>query len=290
MSPLTVKEVEGLDEEAFVRRFGGVYEHSPWAAREAWRRRPFVDFDGLAGAFAAAVRDASDDARLALVRAHPELGGREARDGDLTAESAAEQAGAGLDRLADDAAQRLQALNHAYREKFGFPLVIAVRGQDTPAILARAQARLDNSPEEELANALDQIDEIARLRLRELVSDGRPDGPVTGAPIVTTHVLDAARGRPAANVPVRLERRTDGQWRALAAGHTDGDGRCRDLAVEDPSVGAHRLVFDTGAYFAASGQPAFYPEVIVTFEVAPREHYHVPLLLSPFSYTTYRGS
>lgn len=290
MSPLSVEEVERLDEETFVRRFGGVYEHSPWAAREAWRRRPFADFGGLAAAFAAAVRDAPADARLALVRAHPELGGGAAQKGALTEESAAEQAAAGLDRLTDEPAQHLRALNRAYREKFGFPLIIAVRGQDTPSILARAQARLGNSPEAELANALEQIDEIARLRLGELVSHGTPDGRPAAATTITTHVLDAARGRPAANVPVTLERRTDGQWQALAAGHTDGDGRCRDLSVEGPSRGVHRLVFDTGAYFAACGQAAFYPEVVITFEVTGPEHYHVPLLLSPFSYTTYRGS
>jgi 5-hydroxyisourate hydrolase len=159
-----------------------------------------------------------------------------------------------------------------------------------PSILARAQARLGNSAEQELATALNEIDEIARLRLRELVSDSGPDGRRAGATNVTTHVLDAARGRPAAHVPVRLERRTDGQWSILAAGHTDADGRCRDLAVEGPSLGAHRLVFDTGAYFAACGQAAFYPEVVVTFDVVTPEHYHVPLLLSPFSYSTYRGS
>jgi len=108
---------------------------------------------------------------------------------------------------------------------------------------------------------------------------------------VTTHVLDAVAGTPAAAVPVAIERRSDGEWQRLAVSQTDGDGRCHDLSVDDTSVGVHRLVFDTGAYFAASGQPAFYPEVVVTFEIAAtREHYHIPLLLSPFSYTTYRGS
>ncbi|MBV9195949.1 MAG: hydroxyisourate hydrolase [Solirubrobacterales bacterium] len=108
---------------------------------------------------------------------------------------------------------------------------------------------------------------------------------------VTTHVLDAARGRPAAGVPVVLERRTGGDWQRLAEGLTDHDGRCRDLTPGSLGAGVHRLLFDTGAYFSAAGQRTFYPEVAVTFDVGDvDQHYHVPLLLSPFSYTTYRGS
>jgi 5-hydroxyisourate hydrolase len=103
--------------------------------------------------------------------------------------------------------------------------------------------------------------------------------------MVSTHVLDTTRGRPAAGVRVRLER--DGA--TLAEGVTDADGRLRDLAAE--TAGRYRLIFDTGGYFAALGVPAFFPEVVVCFEVTgPAGHHHVPLLLSPYSYTTYRGS
>ena len=107
---------------------------------------------------------------------------------------------------------------------------------------------------------------------------------------VSTHVLDAARGRPAAGVAVRLEHRTDdGAYAELARATTNDDGRVPAWPVTEP--GTYRLVFDTGAYFAARDQPAFYPEVTVTFAItAPAEPHHVPLLLSPFSYSTYRGS
>jgi OHCU decarboxylase len=174
---LTPEEAGALDEEAFVRRFGGAYEHSPWVAREAWRRRPFTGFDDLAGAFAAAVREASEPTRLALVRSHPELAGREARAGELTDESAGEQAAAGLDRLSHEEAVHLEGLNRAYREKFGFPLVVAVREQDKASILAQGEARLHNGREQELETAIGEIVEIARLRLRELVTDN--DGKET---------------------------------------------------------------------------------------------------------------
>lgn len=108
---------------------------------------------------------------------------------------------------------------------------------------------------------------------------------------LSTHVLDTSTGRPAVGVAVRLESEgADGSWAPAASGHTDSDGRLRDwLPAGVPAAGRHRLVFDTGAYFAAV--PAFFPQVGIEFEVtAPGEHHHVPLLLSPFGYSTYRGS
>ena len=110
--------------------------------------------------------------------------------------------------------------------------------------------------------------------------------------MITTHVLDTARGLPAAGVPIVLERATGDGWEVLGCGATDDDGRLRDLIAEGSPVadGRYRLTFDTGAYFRDRGEPAFYPEVAVVFTVAGAEHHHVPLLLSPFGYSTYRGS
>jgi 5-hydroxyisourate hydrolase len=110
---------------------------------------------------------------------------------------------------------------------------------------------------------------------------------------LSTHVLDAAAGRPAPGVAVRLESlAADGTWAAAGSGRTDADGRLRDwLPAGTPGAGRHRLVFGTGAYFTAAGVAAFFPEVVVDFEVtAPDEHHHVQLLLSQFAYSTYRGS
>jgi 5-hydroxyisourate hydrolase len=106
---------------------------------------------------------------------------------------------------------------------------------------------------------------------------------------LSTHVLDATTGRPAEGVGVRLESNEDGAWRQAAEGVTDADGRVRDLGA--PAAGIHRLVFDTGAWFARRGTPCFYPEVAITFEITEAAaHHHVPLLLSPYAYSTYRGS
>jgi 5-hydroxyisourate hydrolase len=110
---------------------------------------------------------------------------------------------------------------------------------------------------------------------------------------ITTHILDVSSGRPARGVSVKLERQTSSGWEIVGAGQTDDDGRLRDLLASDANVqtGVYRLTFETGAYFAQRQTEGFYPQVTVTFTVDdPAQHYHVPLLLSPFGYSTYRGS
>jgi len=106
---------------------------------------------------------------------------------------------------------------------------------------------------------------------------------------ITTHVLDTARGKPAAGIRVQLERAEEAGWIAIAAGVTDADGRCRDLAPDAPA-GVYRLTFETGLYFQTAGRLTIFPEVAIVFVCGGEEHYHLPLLLSDNSYTTYRGS
>jgi 5-hydroxyisourate hydrolase len=107
---------------------------------------------------------------------------------------------------------------------------------------------------------------------------------------LTTHVLDVANGRPAAGVPVVLSARVAGEWTLVGSGTTDDDGRAGSLAPTSVPVGTYRFVFDSAAYFASTGQASFLPEVVVVFDVVDDEHYHVPVLLSPFAFSTYRGS
>lgn len=108
---------------------------------------------------------------------------------------------------------------------------------------------------------------------------------------ITTHVLDTARGRPAAGVPVRLEAVGADGVTTLAEASTNDDGRVPELGPDDIEAGTFRLTFDTAAYFKATDQPTFFPEVSLTFNVEdPSQHYHVPVLLSPFALSTYRGS
>ncbi len=107
---------------------------------------------------------------------------------------------------------------------------------------------------------------------------------------LSTHVLDAVSGQPAEGVGVVLARRSDGGWTELASARTDADGRVRELAPDGLQPGDHRLVFDTGDWFARTGTTGFYPEVSVVFTVTASRHHHVPLLLSPYAFSTYRGS
>jgi 5-hydroxyisourate hydrolase len=107
---------------------------------------------------------------------------------------------------------------------------------------------------------------------------------------ITTHVLDTSTGHPAAGVHVLLEALSGGGWESVAQGTTNSDGRLRALMTDVPHPGAYRLVFDARAYFESRGVTGFYPEIVITFEAAGERHYHVPLLLSPFGYSTYRGS
>lgn len=154
------------DRQAFIDRYGALFEHSPWVVARASERLPLPS---LHAGLMRVVLDATSDEQLALIRAHPELAGKAAVDGTLTEASAAEQASAGLDRLTQAEFDRFHALNAAYTQKFGFPFIICVRLTDKAGILAAMERRLANDRDTEIAAALEQIGEIVRLRL-ELVA------------------------------------------------------------------------------------------------------------------------
>ncbi|MBB6252802.1 2-oxo-4-hydroxy-4-carboxy-5-ureidoimidazoline decarboxylase [Nitrospirillum iridis] len=164
---------EGFDSrEAFVARFGGVFEHSPWIAARAWDAGLPSDAataDGLHAALVAPFRAASREERLGVLLAHPDLAGRLAVRGELTADSTAEQASAGLDKCTPEEFARFQSLNNAYKARFGFPFILAVRGLTRAAILANFEGRVDNDTETEFATATAQVERIALLRLREML-------------------------------------------------------------------------------------------------------------------------
>lgn len=165
---IDIQAVNRMDRDRFVAAFGPVFEHSPWVAERAWSSRPFADPAALHAAMVAAVRASAPEERLALLRAHPELAGSAARAGTMTADSVSEQGGAGLDRLAEDVAARFDRLNAAYRAKFGFPFIIAVRGRGRDEILAAFERRLENDAATELEAALQEVFAITRMRLERL--------------------------------------------------------------------------------------------------------------------------
>jgi OHCU decarboxylase len=149
--------------------FGGVFEHSPWIAAAGWQARPFAGVEGLHSALCAVMYGASAERQVALIREHPDLVGRAAREGGLTSASTGEQAAAGLDRLSAEEIAQFEELNAAYRDRFDFPFVICARENKKESILAGFDARLGNSREAEIATALGEIAKIARLRLLDIV-------------------------------------------------------------------------------------------------------------------------
>ncbi|WP_181706898.1 2-oxo-4-hydroxy-4-carboxy-5-ureidoimidazoline decarboxylase [Chthonobacter rhizosphaerae] len=172
--PIALSAVNALDDEAFLARFGDVAEHSPWVAAGAAARRPFADREAMVAAFAAVVDEADRDARLALLRAHPDLAGRAALAGAIAEDSRREQKGAGLDTLTPDEYARFTALNDRYRARFGFPFIFAVKGATKHMILDAFEARVGNDVEVEFDTALAQVARIFRFRLEDRVTDGEP--------------------------------------------------------------------------------------------------------------------
>lgn len=161
----------GMDVEAFVERYGGVYERSDWVPRESFGDAiQASDVDELAAVFAECVDNASRDRRLELIRAHPDLAGRAAIAGELTVESNSEQASAGIDQCTPEEFARFQDLNNRYTERFGFPFVMAVRNSDRHAILSAFAARLHNNAAEEFETAIAEIHKIALLRLKAMAA------------------------------------------------------------------------------------------------------------------------
>jgi 2-oxo-4-hydroxy-4-carboxy-5-ureidoimidazoline decarboxylase len=168
---VTIGDLNKASEADFIALLGAIYEHSPWIAARAAAARPFANVSSLHAAMAGVVQNATANEQLGLVAAHPDLGGRLARAGTLAPSSADEQANLGLDRLSDEEFAAFEALNTAYRDRFGFPFVIAVKRHTRKSVLSEFQSRLTNDPGEERQTALREIDMIARFRLDALLAE-----------------------------------------------------------------------------------------------------------------------
>ena len=162
---MTIAELNSCDRDLFVATLGGIFEHSPWVAERAWASRPFASRDHLHRVMVDAVRAASREEQHALLCAHPELGSR-ARMSDA---SVGEQAGAGLDRLTPEDYRHLTSATSAYRDRFGFPFLLAVKGLTKHDVLTAVAERSSRSPDAEWQEALEQVGRIARFRLRDVV-------------------------------------------------------------------------------------------------------------------------
>jgi 2-oxo-4-hydroxy-4-carboxy-5-ureidoimidazoline decarboxylase len=274
--------------------------------------RPYASVEALLAASDAATEALTGPGLDEAMGGHPPIG-RPAPGDPVSSHEQRGMAGASGALRAE-----LARLNLAYQERFGHVFLICATGATGERMRDELSRRLAHTPEEERAVARAELGRINRLRLgllaAELAGPLSAEAGVEPAASVTTHVLDTSVGRPARGVPVSLAARpaADAAWAVLGGSATDADGRCKDLPALPGGTRHARLVFDTGTYFAAAGDPAgaptttsaeaqqdapalrdsgaFFPDVTVSFTVTPGEHHHVPLLLNPFGYSVYRGS
>lgn len=169
---LTLAALNDLDVSEAITLLADIFEHSPWVAESAVAARPFDSIDALHSAMVGVVSSSDEERKLALLNAHPELAGDAAREKTLTASSNAEQSTVGLEVLPDDIQGEFNRLNAAYRQKFGFPFIIAVRNHTLASILDAFRKRLDNTRDTEISTALAEVGQIARIRLDALVDEG----------------------------------------------------------------------------------------------------------------------
>jgi 2-oxo-4-hydroxy-4-carboxy-5-ureidoimidazoline decarboxylase len=295
MSKKTLSDLNARSKDDFVTALANIFEYSPWIAEQAASARPFAGVTQLFAAMKAAVDDAAPELRLALIKAHPDLANKTQRAAGLTAESNAEQNSVGLDRLSDAEYEAFERVNNAYREKFEFPYIVCVRRHTKDSILRDFERRLPSDVTTEVATSIAEISRIAALRVDQLVnSDDRL--PVHGR--LSTHVLDTHSGKPAAGIPVELvELSALGENRVVTRTLTNQDGRTDQPLIGNRPlpIGNYELRFNVANYFASRNvpltDPPFLDSIPLRFSVAdPEGHLHVPLLVTPWSYATYRGS
>jgi 2-oxo-4-hydroxy-4-carboxy-5-ureidoimidazoline decarboxylase len=295
MSQKTLSDLNACGKDDFVVALANVFEYSPWIAEQAASMRPFAGVKPLFDAMKGAVDRAPPERRLALIKAHPDLADKTQRAAGLTAESSAEQNSVGLDRLSDAEYEAFERVNNAYRAKFGFPYIVCVRRHTRDSILRDFERRLPNDAKTETQKSVEEICRIAALRLDQLVaSEDRL--PVHGR--LSTHVLDTHSGRPAAGIAVELVELSDlGASRVVTRTVTNSDGRTDQPLIggRPVPIGRYELTFSVGNYFAerqvVMSDPPFLDKIPLRFSVSePEGHLHVPLLVTPWSYATYRGS
>jgi 2-oxo-4-hydroxy-4-carboxy-5-ureidoimidazoline decarboxylase len=291
----SLSELNACSKDDFVAALANIFEYSPWIAEQAAAARPFSGVKALLAAMKEAVDRAPAEQRLILIKAHPDLANKTQRAAGLTVESTAEQNSLGLDRLSDAEFEAFERVNNAYRAKFGFPYIVCVRRHTKDSVLRDFERRLPNDVATETQTSIGEICRIAALRLDQLVSSD--DGlPVHGR--LSTHVLDTHSGKPAAGISLVLTELSDlGEARVIARAVTNSDGRTDQPLIggRPVPIGRYELMFSVGEYFAGRNvpmsDPPFLDQIPLRFSVSdPEGHLHVPLLVTPWSYGTYRGS
>jgi 2-oxo-4-hydroxy-4-carboxy-5-ureidoimidazoline decarboxylase len=295
MSQKTLSDLNACSKDDFVAALANVFEYSPWIAEQVASLRPFAGVKQLFDAMKAVVDRAPAELRLALIKGHPDLANKTQRAAGLTVESTAEQNSVGLDRLSEAEYVAFERVNNAYRTKFGFPYIVCVRRHTKDSILRDFERRLPNDTRTETQKSIEEIFRIAALRVDQLVTGG---DRLSVHGHLSTHVLDTHSGQPAAGMAVELVELSDlGASRVVTRGITNADGRTdQPLIYGRPvPIGRYELSFDVADYFSRRkvpmNDPPFLDRIPLRFSLGePEGRFHVPLLVTPWSYATYRGS
>ena len=214
---------------------------------------------------------------------HPKIGERKS----LTDKFAGKEQAAVVSAT-DEVIDALAKANEAYENKFGFIFIVCATGRSAEEMLHLLNDRLKNNEDGEITIAMGEQHKITLIRFKKLFNDFQ----FLKMSQVTTHVLDISTGKPGKNISVRLMQSANNEWRSIAQGITNADGRVADLlpAGKNLAAGNYKMLFETGEYYAGQQIRTFYPAVEIQFTIFDDGHYHVPLLISPFGYSTYRGS
>ena len=216
---------------------------------------------------------------------HPKIG-----DVQSLTEKFAGKEQAGVAVATEETIAALAQANTDYENKFGFIFIVCATGKSANEMLQLLLDRLKNTAEEELHIAMGEQQKISIIRFKKLLTDD--DFSFLKVSQITTHVLDTAVGLPGKNISIRLQTKRNNLWQTIAQGITNADGRIPDLLPQERNLkpATYKMVFDTGSYYANQNLKTFYPEVEIQFTTFDETHYHVPLLINPFGYNTYRGS
>jgi 5-hydroxyisourate hydrolase / 2-oxo-4-hydroxy-4-carboxy-5-ureidoimidazoline decarboxylase len=216
---------------------------------------------------------------------HPQIGDKKSLQQKFAGK---EQAG--VASASEKVIDALTKANADYLQKFGFIFIVCATGKSAEEMLQLLLDRLKNDQESELNIAMGEQHKITLIRFRKLFTNA--NFQFLKMSQLTTHVLDTSIGRPGKNITVKLLQPVNNGWQVIAQGVTNADGRIPDLLPEEKQLvpGNYKLLFETGSYFSLNNVKGFYPEVEIQFSITDGSHYHVPLLINPFGYSTYRGS
>ena len=288
---MTLKEFNALDKEKAKQVLFDCCGSSRWAGLLS-NEFPFPSEQHLVHSATRIWYDECDSAdyREAFSQ-HPKIGDVKSLEEKFRSTkhlAGAEQAG--VQNAPANTIAELASGNSDFEKKFGFIFIVCATGKTAAEMLRLLQDRLRNSDEEELAVAMGEQHKITLIRLKKLLH--LSDWKWMGVSQLTTHVLDTSIGKPARDISILLQQYHQDQWKSFAQGVTNSDGRIGDLLPAErilpPST--YKLVFETGRYFQENAGKGFYPRVEIQFSIGDDQHYHVPLLLNPFGYSTYRGS